>query len=210
MRAGTDSGATPSRSGQRRWYGEDMPWQAARSLRRPLAVLAIVALATIVALPTLAADPPAPTEKPAKPEKAAKDPKTPITVTGTVRVTTGAGGVAIYTLSSGGTTYQLDAGPAWFHGDKHPLKAFVGKSVKIDGTRRAGSTEIDVATVDGKALRASGKPPWAGGWKKVGEAHPGWTVEKAERWEAKVKAKQEKFGVDCWPPGQCRKAPTAP
>lgn len=182
----------------------------ARRARRPLAALALVALATIVALPTLAADPPAPTEKPAKPEKVDKGPKAPISISGTISAAAGADGVAVYSVTSGGTTYQLDAGPAWFHGDKHPLKAFVGKSVKVDGTRREGSTEIDVDTIDGKALRAAGKPPWAGGWKKVGDAHPGWTQEKWDRWVAKVKAKKDKFGVDCWPPGHCKQAAPAP
>lgn len=184
-----------------------------RWVRRPLAVLVVVLLAMLVALPTFGADPPAPTEKPAKPEKvqkAEKAPKVSITVSGKITATTSGDGTTVYSVSSGGTTYSLDAGPAWFHGDKHPLKAFVGKTVAIEGSRREGSTEIDVDAVDGKALRAPGKPPWAGGWKRVGEAHPGWTQEKWDRWEARIKAKQEKFGVDCWPPGHCKKAPAAP
>jgi len=183
-----------------------------RSLRRPLAVLALVALATIVALPTLAADPPS-SEKPAKPEKAQKPekaPAAPITVSGTITVATEPDGRSVYSVTSGGTIYQLDAGPAWFHGDKHPLKAFVGQAVRIDGTRREGASEIDVVAIDGKQLRAPGKPPWAGGWKRVGEAHPGWTQETWDRWQAKVKEKQDKFGVDCWPPGHCKKAPASP
>jgi hypothetical protein len=49
------------------------------------------------------------------------------------------------------------------------------------------------------ALREPGKPPWAGGWKVVGEKHPGWSQEKADRFKAK-------FG-DCFPPGQCKDKP---
>ncbi len=174
-----------------------------RPLRRPLVALAIVVLATIVAIPTLAADPPAP----GKPDKAAKPPAEPVTVSGVLRSSTDAAGDTTYTITSGGTTYTLDAGPSWFHGDKHPLKAFVGKSVTIAGDRREGSTEIGVDTVDGKALREAGKPPWAGGWKAVGNAHPGWTQDKWDRWQAKLAEKKERFGVDCWPPGHCKTQP---
>jgi hypothetical protein len=38
-----------------------------------------------------------------------------------------------------------------------------------------------VETVNGKALRAAGKPPWAGGPKVVGKIHPGWKEGKAGR-----------------------------
>jgi hypothetical protein len=37
-----------------------------------------------------------------------------------------------------------------------------------------GDAEVDVDTVDGKAIRAPGKPPWAGGPWVVGPSHPGW------------------------------------
>jgi hypothetical protein len=94
--------------------------------------------------------------------------------------------------------YELDAGPAWFYGDAHPLEPYVGKSVVVTGEQRAGTTEIDVDTVDGTAIREPGRPPWAGGWHRVGSAHPGWSQEKADRFEAR-------FG-DCFPPGQCKKA----
>ena len=50
----------------------------------------------------------------------------------------------------------------------------MGKSVSIAGSTHAGETELDVETVDGTALRAPGKPPWAGGPWVVGETHPGW------------------------------------
>ncbi len=73
-----------------------------------------------------------------------------------------------------GVTWELSAGPKWFWGNNHPLAAFVGKTVQVTGTYHAGETELDVATIDGKALRAAGKPPWAGGPKAVGNAHPGW------------------------------------
>lgn len=169
--------------------------------RRPLfLVLALVALTILVALPTLAASP---SPGPGKSDNAKKGkaPKTPITLTGTVATATDADGNPTYTLRSGSTTYTLEAGPPWFFGDKHPLKPFVGKSVTIVGEKAADSNEVDVETVDGKALRAPGKPPWAGGWKAVGEKHPGWSQEKADRFKAK-------FG-DCFPPGQCKVRPSA-
>ena len=64
-----------------------------------------------------------------------------------------------------------------------------------------------MATVDGKRIRAEGKPPWAGGWKRVGERHPGWTQEKWDRWQAKMAGKAKALGVDCWPPGHCKDKP---
>ena len=158
-------------------------------------VVALAVLVALVAIPAFAADPSA---APGKPGKAQKDKvaTSPITVTGTVGTSTDAEGETSYTLRSGGTTYTLEAGPSWFFGDKHPLKAFVGKSVTVSGDKAAGSNEIDVNTVDGTRIRAAGKPPWAGGWKRVGEGHPGWSKDKAERFKAK-------FG-DCFPPGQCK------
>ena len=44
----------------------------------------------------------------------------------------------------------------------------------IAGTSHENETELDVETVDGKAIRAPGKPPWAGGPWVVGPVHPGW------------------------------------
>jgi len=101
-------------------------------------------------------------------------------------------------MSSGGKTYELEAGPPWFWGANNPLAKFVGKTVTITGEAEAGGTEVDVEAVDGTAIRAPGKPPWAGGWKVVGERHPGWSQAKADKFKAK-------FG-DCFPPGQCKKA----
>ena len=155
---------------------------------RVLAALALL-VALAVAVPALAAPP---TDKPAK------GPKTPISVTGTVVATEDAEGKVTYTVTAGGKTYQLDAGPKWFF-ETSPLQEHVGDRVKIDGEIAEGSTEIDVLAVDGTALRAAGKPAWAGGWKKVGERHPGWSQEKQDRMNAK-------FG-DCFPPGQCKEKP---
>jgi hypothetical protein len=171
--------------------------------RRPLlAGLALIALLVLVALPVVAADPSAKPVPPGQANKPPKAEKAPITLIGTVAATTDADGHPSYTLSSGGKTYTLEAGPSWFYGDNNPLKAYVGKSVKVIGAAAAGLTEVDVESVDGKALREPGEPPWAGGWKVVGERHPGWSQEKADRFKAK-------FG-DCFPPGQCKDKPAKP
>ena len=169
--------------------------------RRPVSlILALAILALVVALPALAASP---TPGPGNSENArkGKGSETPVTLTGTVATATDADGNTTYTLRSGGTTYTLEAGPPWFFGDNHPLKPYVGKSVTIVGEKAADSNEVDVETVDGKALREPGKPPWAGGWKVVGKRHPGWSQEKADRFK-------QKFG-DCFPPGQCKNKPGA-
>jgi hypothetical protein len=152
-------------------------------------------LTALLVIPTLAKPP-----EGAPPGQARERvPKVPVTLEGTVEVSTDAEGDASYTLTAGGTTYRLDAGPAWFHGDAHPLAPFVGESVTIEGEQAEGSTEVDVLVVNGTQLREPGKPPWAGGWKVVGERHPGWSQEKADRFAAK-------FG-DCFPPGQCKDKP---
>jgi hypothetical protein len=165
--------------------------------RRLIATVALLALALAVALPALGADPSVPPGPGrGKGPQASKAPKVEVALTGTVRATTDADGKVSYTLTSGGKTYTLDAGPAWFHGDEHPLKAFVGKSVTIAGDSAVGSTDVNVLSVNGTKLRAAGKPPWAGGWKRIGARHPGWSQEKADRFKAK-------FG-DCFPPGQCK------
>jgi hypothetical protein len=165
--------------------------------RRPTILLPFAALLLVaLAVPVLAA-------KPSSPPGQAKDkvPAAPITLTGTIQTATDAEGATTYTLRDGGTTYTLEAGPAWFFGDAHPLKPYVGKSVRVEGEVAEGSTEVSVKSVDGVALRAEGKPPWAGGWKRVGQLHPGWSQEKADRFKAK-------FG-DCFPPGQCKDKPNA-
>jgi hypothetical protein len=103
-----------------------------------------------------------------------KAPSTPITVRGTVGTTTDEEGRTTYTLDVDGTTYELSAGPAWFWDQAHPLAGHVGDQVEVVGAVPEGSNEVDVETVDGVALREPGKPPWAGGPKRVGERHPGW------------------------------------
>lgn len=113
--------------------------------------------------------------KPGKGPKASHAPEVPITVTGNVTATTDENGRTRYTVTSGGKTYELGAGPSWWWGDDHPLAAYAGDSVTIVGSVEEGSTEIDVETVGGKAVKSwTGKPPWAGGPKAVGERHPGW------------------------------------
>jgi hypothetical protein len=67
-------------------------------------------------------------------------------------------------------------------GDNSPLAAWVGQTVEVTGSHHPGAMErqLDVETVNGAAIREAGKPPWAGGWKVVGEAHPGWKAWKAD------------------------------
>jgi hypothetical protein len=162
---------------------------------RRLALLAVAAIATLaIAIPVIAADPsssppgqtkpeksPKPgksgnpgQEKKAEREKAPKTPEVDVIVEGTVQQSTDTQGRPTFTLTAAGKTWELSAGPPWYWGDKNPLKAFVGKSVKIAGSTHEGSTELDVETVDGTAIRAAGKPPWAGGPWAVGSIHPGW------------------------------------
>ena len=142
-------------------------------------------------------------DKPDKANKGNKTPEVPITLRGTVATATDAKGRPTFSMVSGGTTYELGAGPPWFWGANNPLAKFAGKTVTITGETHVGATDVDVLTVDGTAIRAAGKPPWAGGWKVVGEKHPGWSQAKADKHKAK-------FG-DCWPPGHCKRAAeTAP
>ena len=170
-------------------------------VRRPTLLLpALTILAVILAVPVLAGQPGAGKGKENAPGQAKeKVEKAPITISGTVDVTTDANEKDTYTLTDGGTTYTLEAGPSWFFGDDHPLQPYVGESVTVEGEVAAGSTEVDVISIDGTALREAGKPAWAGGWKIVGELHPGWSQDKADRFEAK-------FG-GCFPPGQCKDKP---
>jgi hypothetical protein len=191
--------------------------------RRPLVLLvvALVALIALVAIPALAASPSPPTgssaspradesQKPGKGPKKEKVPEVAVTLTGTVGSRTNAEGEAEYTLSVGSVIYTLKAGPDWYWKDAHPLKPYSGKSVTIVGEQAQGTTEVDVQSVDGKVIREPGKPPWAGGWKRVGKDHPGWSQDKADRWAAKVADKKARFGLDCWPPGQCKDASGEP
>jgi hypothetical protein len=164
--------------------------------RKLLTGLGIVALLVLVAVPAFAGGQGNGNGAGQSKEKVAKN---PITITGTIEVAADEDGNDAYTLTDGGTTYTLEAGPPWFFGNNHPLKPFVGQSVTVDGEAAEGSTEVEVVAVNGTALREAGKPPWAGGWKVVGKKHPGWSQEKADRFKAK-------FG-DCWPPGHCKDKP---
>jgi len=176
-----------------------------RSIARQRRLLAVLgtgcALAlVVVAVPVLgqgapgrnaAAHAPAASEKPkpSKGQKAEKVPETPVTLTGTVGTRTDDDGGTVYTLTVGSTVHDLEAGPPWFWGEANPLKPFVGKTVTIEGEQATDSTDIDVKTVDGTAIRGEGKPPWAGGWKVVGEKHPGWAQWKVDKHVAKDAAK---------------------
>lgn len=172
-------------------------------VRRWIPLAALVA-ALAVAVPVLSADPSpaaAPTAPAASPgvppaaspggkatapgqlkDKGPKGPKAPevaVTFRGTIARALDAKGRPTFTLTSGATTWELSAGPKWWWGaDGGPLAAFVGKTVTIAGTHREGSTDVSVDTVDGTAIRAEGRPPWAGGPKVVGERHPGWKAWK--------------------------------
>lgn len=195
----------------------------ASTTRAVLVVLVLALVIVLYALPALAAsgsplasgapvaassaDPSAKPEKsrppkPPKPARADKAPEQAVTLRGVVGTRTAADGDldVEYTLTADGKVLTLDAGPAWFFKDKHPLAPFVDETVTIAGEQRPGSTEVDVLSVDGTVLREPGKLPWAGGWKRVGKDHPGWTQEKWDRWQAKAKAR----GFECFPPGQCR------
>ena len=165
-----------------------------RQLLRGLGIVALLALFTVPVLAGGQAKANAPGQAKDKVAKA------PITISGTIEVASDEDGNDTYTLTDGGTTYTLEAGPPWFFGKNHPLKPYVGKSVTVDGEVAEGGTEVEVLAVDGTAIREPGKPPWAGGWKVVGERHPGWSQEKADRFEAR-------FG-DCFPPGQCKDKPS--
>jgi hypothetical protein len=122
-----------------------------------------------------------------KPDKAgkhdAKTPEHPVTLKGIVGRSSGEDGE--FTLVVGLKVYRLSAGPRWWWGDSSPLAAVVGKVVTIDGEQEDGSDEVDVLAIDGKQIRAPGRPPWAGGWKVVGSRHPGWAQWKVNKAAAK-------------------------
>jgi hypothetical protein len=182
-----------------------------RATRGPLAAAGVLLLAILVAIPVLAASP-SPSAGPAtggdqgqgKGPKGSHEPEVLVTLNGTVSATTAADGSVDYTIAASGKTLTLEAGPKWFWGDKNPLKAFVGKSVTIVGEQ--SGDEVDVRSVDGQAIRGEGKPPWAGGWKDVGSAHPGWSQAKADRFKAKdaAKAAREQARAACIAAGTCK------
>ena len=169
-------------------------------------------LGVLIAVPVLGASPspsgaPAASPKPSKEPKGqsdkAKGPEVAATVTGTVTQGTDADGHPTFTITTGGKTWTLEAGPSWYWGDKNPLAASVGKSVTVVGSHHADSLELDVETVDGKAIRAPGKPPWAGGPWVVGPTHPGW-----KEWMADGKPGNGHGRANA--PGQSKKESAAP
>jgi hypothetical protein len=142
-----------------------------------------------------------------KPDKAAKPhadndaPEHPVNLTGVVA--TAGGEDSDYTLTVGPTVYALEAGPKWWWGDANPLAAVAGKTATIGGEQADGSNEVDVLSIDGKAIRPAGRPPWAGGWKVVGPKHPGWAQWKVDRLAGKGHGRDHA-------PGQQSQASPAP
>jgi hypothetical protein len=149
--------------------------------RRLTFLAALIAVVAIGVPAVIAADPPASPGPPERARERAKAPRVEVTLSGTIERTTDDQGRPTFTLTANGTTYELSAGPKWFHGEGGgPLAAFVGKSVEVHGWQREGTTDVDVETIDGQALRAAGRPPWAGGPKAFGEGHPGWKAWMAD------------------------------
>jgi hypothetical protein len=173
-----------------------------------------------VALPVLGEDPgaaPAASgkpDKPGKPDKVGKPDKLPgaergpkaekgatipasaTTWSGQVGTRTDDEGRIVYTLTVGSSVYDLRIGPRWWSGASNPLHAQVGKTAEIQGMQPGDEPVIHVWAVNGSQLRGAGKPAWAGGWKAVGDGHPGWSQEKADRW-----AERMKDGHRGWGPG---------
>jgi hypothetical protein len=164
--------------------------------RRIAAAIAAIVTAAALAFPVFAASP-APSPTPGATDKAhvagnghgngrangsqpdkSHEPETPVTLRGTVARGADADGHPGYTLQAAVATYTLSIGPPWFWGDTNPLEAYVGRTVTVAGEREGSGSEVDVQSVDGKALREPGKPPWAGGPKAVGPAHPGYKAWK--------------------------------
>ena len=148
----------------------------ARRSRFPALLLTIVA-ALALAVPAFGADPSPSSGPPGqakeKPGKGPKGPEIQLTLTGTIEAAVDAIGRPDFSMTVNGTVWDLSVGPTWYWGANNPLSAYVGKSVVVVGVHRQGATELHVQTIDGKALRAAGKPPWAGGPKIVGPSHPG-------------------------------------
>jgi hypothetical protein len=186
-----------------------------KSPNRRVGVALIAGLAVVaISIPVLAASPspaasplaaatPSPAAKPDKSAKPDKGPETAVTLKGTIQKATDGQGRPAFTMTVDGKTWTISAGPPWFWGDKNPLAAFVGKSVTVAGTTRAGEAEVDVETVNGTALRQPGKPPWAGGPWVVGKTHPGW-----KDWMADGKPGNGHGPENA--PGQVKKASPAP
>jgi hypothetical protein len=139
--------------------------------RSPLYALAALVAALAIAIPAFGADPSAKPDASAKAKD--KRPEVSVTLSGTIAKTTDEKGRPTFTMTVGGVTWELSAGPKWYWKDNSPLAPYVGKSVTVVGTHHEGDTDLDVTSVDGKALRGEGRPPWAGGPKVVGASHPG-------------------------------------
>lgn len=125
------------------------------------------------------------------------------------------GSTTYYLQTEAGQLVELSFGPGWFWGPLSALwpEAVEGASVEIGGNVRDGmpsDSASDVAleqaakdpvlkvnALDG-AKRAQGKPPWAGGPKVQGPAHPGyvgWSKGQANKAAGAEKAaKPEKPG----------------
>jgi hypothetical protein len=154
------------------------------AMKRRIALqgLALVAAISVSVPAVMAADPsPSPaaseTQKPGRgpSERAASGPALEITLSGTIEQSSDAWGRPTFSLTSGGVTYELTAGPKWYHGTGGgPLAAYAGQSVEVHGWHRDGSTNVSVDTVDGTRIRPEGRPPWAGGPAAHGQRHPGW------------------------------------
>ena len=124
------------------------------------------------------------------------------TTSGTIVAVENADGSTTYYLQSeDGQVVELSFGPAWFWGPLSALwpEAVDGATVEIGGNVRDGmpseAAPVKVNTVNG-AKRAQGKPPWAGGPKVQGPAHPGyvgWSQGQANK-AAHAAAKLEKPG----------------
>lgn len=185
-------------------------------------VLALAGLSVAIAAPTptggdpavMAAASPSPTPKATREPKPVRShvPSETVELRGMIRTATGEDGRVAYELvDAAGAVWRLEVGPPWWWGTADPLAAYAGRTVTVTGERPLGEQDVDVLAIDGKTVREAGRPPWAGGWRAVGERHPGWTRTKADRWEAKQAAKLERCSGE-HPPGYCRqlRVPTAP
>ncbi len=148
--------------------------------RRSAAVLLGLAAVLAFAVPVIAADASPEPGPPGRENKPPKGPEVAVTVRGEVTASTDEKGRPAYTLTASGTTWELSAGPKWFWGTSSPLAAHAGTSVTVVGTHREGSTDLDVDTIDGAAIREAGRPAWAGGPSWVGQKHPGWKAWKLD------------------------------
>jgi hypothetical protein len=82
----------------------------------------------------------------------------------------------------------------------------------------AGTIDNDKSLDKAKTPRTDGGPPaWAGGWKRVGKNHPGWSQEKWDRWLSRTGGNGAgPFGAGgatapgCWPPGHSKGGGSGP